>query len=164
MVHLYSFITDLAKILIIAGVITLIFRKLKIPALLGYIVAGFLASPNFIQSSYSINTEDVKLWAEIGVIFLLFAIGLEFSFKKIIKIGGSSIITALTVICTMVITGYSTGLLMGWGKMDSMFLGGMISMSSTMVIMKTYEEYRLKKKKFASLVMGTLVIEDLGGV
>ena len=162
--HIDSFIIDLARILIIAGIITVIFRKIKLPAILGYIIAGFLASPNFIPLEVSVSTGDVQVWADIGIIFLMFALGLEFSFKKIAQIGGSAFVTAMTVMGAMIAIGYTTGTLMGWGKMDSIFLGGMLSMSSTMVIMKVYQEYRMEKEKFASVVMGTLVLEDLGGV
>ena len=162
--HIDSFIIDLARILIIAGVITVIFRKIKLPAILGYILAGFLASPNFIPLKVSVSTSDVQLWADIGIIFLMFALGLEFSFKKIARIGGSAVITAMTVMGAMIAIGYITGILLGWDHMDSIFLGGMLSMSSTMIIMKVYQEYRMEKERFASIVMGTLVIEDLGGV
>ena len=164
MEHIDSFIIDLARILIIAGIITVIFRKIKLPAILGYIIAGFLASPNFIPLKISVTTGDVQVWADIGIIFLMFALGLEFSFKKIAQIGGSAVVTAMTVMTAMIAIGYTTGMLMGWGKMDSIFLGGMLSMSSTMVIMKVYQEYRMEKEKFASVVLGTLVLEDLGGV
>ncbi|MBR6444554.1 MAG: cation:proton antiporter, partial [Firmicutes bacterium] len=164
MEHIDSFIIDLARILIIAGIITVIFRKLKLPAILGYIIAGFLASPNFIPLKITVTTGDVQLWADIGIIFLMFALGLEFSFKKIAQIGGSAVITAMTVMGAMIAIGYTTGMLMGWGKMDSIFLGGMLSMSSTMVIMKVYQEYKMEKERFASVVLGTLVLEDLGGV
>lgn len=159
-----SFMIDLALILSVAGVITLIFKLIKLPAVLGYIVAGFIVSPNFKWMSTVIDGESIKLWADIGIIFLMFALGLEFSFKQIAKIGGSAIIAAVTVMGSMLGIGYLTGHFMGWSHMNCLFLGGMISMSSTMIILKAYEEYNLKKEKFASIVLGTLVIEDLGGI
>lgn len=157
-------ITDLALIFIVAGVVTVIFRKLKQPVVLGYIVAGFLISPNFSYIPTVIESADIHVWANIGVVFLMFALGLEFSFKKIATVGGSAFVIALTVMCSMILIGVGVGSLMGWGKMDCIFLGGMLSMSSTMIILKAYEEYSLKKEKFAQLVLGTLVIEDIAGI
>lgn len=157
-------ISDLALILVMAGVITLIFKKINQPVVLAYIIAGFLISPNFRYLPTVVDVEDIHVWANIGIVFLMFGLGLEFSFKKIATVGGSAIITAMTVMLSMIIIGYATGQLIGWSKMDSIFLGGMLSMSSTMIILKAYEEYKLKKEKFAQLVLGTLVIEDIGGI
>ncbi len=157
-------ISDLALILVVAGIITLIFKKIKQPVVLAYIIAGFLISPNFSYLPTVVDVEDIHVWANIGIVFLMFGLGLEFSFKKITTVGGSAIITAMTVMVAMILIGYATGQLIGWTKMDSVFLGGMLSMSSTMIILKAYEEYKLKKEKFAQLVLGTLVIEDIGGI
>ena len=131
---------------------------------LGYIVAGFLISPNFVYLPTVVAAEDIHVWANIGVVFLMFGLGLEFSFKKIATVGGSAFVVALTVMSAMVLIGAGVGSLLGWGKMDCIFLGGMLSMSSTMIILKAYEEYDLKKEKFAQLVLGTLVIEDIAGI
>lgn len=162
--HLDHLIIDLALILIAASVATLIMKKLNQPIVLGYIIAGFLISPNFVYLPTVVRTEDITSWAEIGIIFLMFALGLEFSFIKIANVGGSAFVTALTVMGAMLFIGFGAGQLLGWSEMDCIFLGGMLSMSSTMIILKAYEEYKLKKEKFAQLVMGTLVIEDIAGI
>ncbi|MCC2865502.1 cation:proton antiporter [Ihubacter massiliensis] len=157
-------ISDLALILVVAGIMTLIFKKLKQPVVLAYIIAGFLISPNFRYLPTVVDVEDIHVWANIGIVFLMFGLGLEFSFKKIATVGGSAFVTAMTVMMAMILIGYTAGQLLGWAKMDSVFLGGMLSMSSTMIILKAYEEYKLKKEKFAQLVLGTLVLEDIGGI
>lgn len=162
--ELESFILDLALMLSVSAIVTLIFKKIKMPVVLGYIVVGFLLSPEFSLIPTIIEKDTVHLWANIGIIFLMFALGLEFSFKKIATVGGSAIITAMTTMCCMVGVGYILGVLLGWNHMNSLFLGGMLSMSSTMIILKAYEEYGLKKEKFASVVLGALVIEDMGGI
>ncbi len=159
-----TFVTDLALILVAAGIITLIFKKLKQSLVLGYIVAGFLISPNFEYLPTVVENADVSVWADIGVIFLMFGLGLEFNFKKIASVGGSAFTTAVTVMSFMILVGAGVGSLLGWNKMDCIFLGGMLSMSSTMVILKTYEEHNLKRESFADLVMSALVIEDIVGV
>ncbi|MBO4339904.1 MAG: cation:proton antiporter [Bacteroidales bacterium] len=154
-------IADLALILICAGVMTLIFKKLGQPLVLGYIVAGFIASPHFALTPSVIDAASIHVWSDIGVIFLLFALGLEFSFKKIVKVGGAAIIAALTIIFGMIILGFTVGSAFGWSKMDALFLGGMISMSSTTIIYKAFEDLGLAKKKFAGLVMSILILEDI---
>ena len=154
-------IADLALILICAGVMTLVFKKLKQPLVLGYIVAGFIASPHFTLTPSVIDTASIHVWSDIGVIFLLFALGLEFSFKKIVKVGGPAIIAALTIIFGMIFLGFTVGSAFGWSKMDALFLGGMISMSSTTIIYKAFEDLGLAKKKFAGLVMSILILEDI---
>ena len=123
-----------------------------------------MISPNFTYLPTVIESEDIHVWANIGVVFLMFALGLEFSFKKLATVGGSAFITAMTVMGSMILIGGGIGSLLGWEKMDCIFLGGMLSMSSTMIILKAYEEYRLKQEKFAQLVLGTLVIEDIAGI
>ena len=154
-------IADLALILICAGVMTLIFKKLGQPLVLGYIVAGFIASPHFAFTPSVIDAASIHVWSDIGVIFLLFALGLEFSFKKIVKVGGPAIIAALTIIFGMIFLGFTVGSAFGWSKMDALFLGGMISMSSTTIIYKAFEDLGLAKKKFAGLVMSILILEDI---
>lgn len=162
--HLDYLISDLALILIVAAIITLLFKKISQPVVLGYIVAGFLISPNFEYLPTVVESADIHVWANIGVVFLMFGLGLEFSFKKIATVGGSAFVIALTVMGAMLFIGTGIGSLLGWGKMDCIFLGGMLSMSSTMIILKAYEEYNLKKEKFAQIVLGTLVIEDIAGI
>ena len=162
--HLDYLISDLALILISAGVVTLIFKKIKLPIVLGYIVAGFLISPNFTYLPTVVEADDIHVWANIGVVFLMFGLGLEFSFKKLATIGGSAFIVAVTVMGSMVMIGTGVGFLLGWDKMDCIFLGCMLSMSSTMIILKAYEEYDLKGQRFAQLILSTLVIEDIVGI
>ncbi len=162
--HLDNLISDLALILIVAGIVTLIFRKIKLPIVLGYIVAGFLISPHFSYMPTVVEVADIEVWANIGVVFLMFGLGLEFSFKKLATVGGSAVIVAMTVMLSMILIGSGVGYMLGWAKMDCIFLGGMLSMSSTMIILKAYEEYDLKERRFAQLVLSTLVIEDIAGI
>ena len=157
-------VADLALIMVASAVVTIIFRKLKQPAVLGYVVAGFLISPNFVYLPTVVDSADINTWADFGVIFLMFGLGLEFSFKKLGQVGGSAFTVAVTVMSMMILVGAGVGSLMGWGKMDCIFLGGMISMSSTMIILKSYEEYGLMREKFAHMVLGALIIEDIGGI
>ncbi len=159
--ELAPLIADLALILICAGVMTLIFKKLKQPLVLGYLVAGFIASPHFALTPSVMDTASIHVWSDIGVIFLLFALGLEFSFKKIMKAGVPAVITTLTIIFGMMFLGFVVGSAFGWSKMDALFLGGMICMSSTTIIYKAFEDLGLAQKKFASLVMSVLILEDI---
>lgn len=152
---------DLALILISAGIITLIFKWLKQPLVLGYIVAGVLAGPYVDIFPTVADTASVSTWAEIGVVFLLFALGLEFSFKKLINVGPTAFITATTEVITMLLVGYLVGQLLGWSSMNSIFLGGMLSMSSTTIIIKAFDDLGLRNQKFTGIVFGTLVVEDL---
>ncbi len=161
MSELAPLIADLALILVCAGVMTLLFKKLKQPLVLGYIVAGFLASPHLSITPSVVDSENVHLWADIGVIFLLFALGLEFSFKKIVKVGGSAVIAACTIIFCMIFLGVSVGTLFGWSRMDCLFLGGMLAMSSTTIIYKAFADLGLFKKQFTQLVMSILILEDI---
>ncbi|MBL0884646.1 MAG: cation:proton antiporter, partial [Chitinophagaceae bacterium] len=161
MAHLPVLIKDLALILGAAGIITIFFKKLKQPVVLGYIIAGLLVGPNFKLFPTIGDVEGIKIWAEIGVVFLLFALGLEFSFKKLVKVGGSAAITGITELSFMMILGYSMGQVLGWSTVDSMFLGGIIAISSTTIIFRAFDELGLKTKQFSSLVIGVLIIEDL---
>ena len=161
MSQLPTLIADLALILICAGVMTLLFKKLKQPLVLGYVVAGFLASPHMPYTPSVMDTANIKTWADIGVIFLLFALGLEFSFKKIVKVGGSAIIAACTIIFCMILLGIGVGMGFGWHRMDSLFLGGMIAMSSTTIIYKAFDDLGLRKKQFTGLVLSILILEDI---
>jgi CPA2 family monovalent cation:H+ antiporter-2 len=160
-VHLPNLISDLGLILVTAAIAVLLFRKLKQPLVLGYLVAGFLASSQFDFFPTVKDMDSVKVWAEIGVIFLLFSLGLEFSFKKLMKVGGTASITAITQIVGMVIIGYFIGQLMDWGKMNSLFLGVILSISSTTIILKTFDELGVKTQKFAGNVIGALIVQDI---
>ncbi|MBP9187213.1 MAG: cation:proton antiporter, partial [Bacteroidia bacterium] len=164
MAHVPQLIIDLALILFSAGVVTLLFKKLKQPVVLGYIIAGVLVSPNFSLFPTVTDITNIRIWADIGVIFMLFSLGLEFSFKKLIRVGSTAAITGLFEITAMLFTGYFVGQLLGWGKMDSLFLGGIIAVSSTTIIFRAFDELGLKSKKFAGIVIGVLVIEDLVAV
>ncbi len=156
-----NLVKDLAVILIAAGVFTVISRALKQPLILGYIIAGFIVSPHLGLIPAISSTESVHQWSEIGIIFLLFALGLEFSFKKLLKVGSSALITAGIICIGMFTVGMVAGNAFGWARMESLFLGGLLSMSSTTVIIKAYDDMGLKKKPYAPLVFGTLVVEDL---
>ena len=161
MSHLTPLISDLALILICAGITTLIFKKLKQPLVLGYIVAGFLCSPHFQFTPSVADEVNMQIWSEIGVIFLLFALGLDFSFKKMLKSGSSTVIAACTIIFCMILIGMFVGWLFGWKQMDCLFLGGMIAMSSTTIIYKAFDDLGLRKKQFAGLVLSVLILEDI---
>ena len=161
MSHLAPLIADLALILICAGIMTLLFKKLKQPLVLGYVVAGFLASPHMAYTPSVMDTANIQTWADIGVIFLLFALGLEFSFKKIVKVGGAAIIAACTIIFCMILLGVAVGTAFGWKRMDCIFLGGMIAMSSTTIIYKAFDDLGMRKKKFTGLVLSVLILEDI---
>lgn len=154
-------ISDLALILISAGVITIVFKLLKQPLVLGYIVAGFIVGPHFNLFPTVIETHSIEIWSEIGIIFLLFALGLEFSFKKLFRIGSTAFITAGTEILLMFCIGFFTGYLLGWSPMESIFLGGMLAMSSTTIIIKAFEDLGLKRQKFADITMVVLIIQDI---
>ncbi len=153
--------SDLALILICAGVMTLLFKSLKQPVVLGYIVAGFLASPNMPYMPSVSDMHGIHLWSEIGVVFLLFALGLEFSFKKILKMGAAPIIAAIAIILGMMYVGSLAGHLFGWSEMDCIYLGGMLAMSSTTIIFKAFDDIGLRQQRFAGLVLSVLIIEDI---
>ncbi|MBP5782192.1 MAG: cation:proton antiporter, partial [Bacteroidales bacterium] len=152
---------DLAVIFITAGIITLIFKILKQPLILGYIVAGLLVGPHLGLFPHAIGAESVEQWSEIGIIFLLFGLGLEFSFKKLLNVGSSALITAGTIFVGMFVTSMGLGKLIGWTNMECIFLGGMLSMSSTTIIIKAFDDLGMKKLPFTEVVFGTLVVEDL---
>ena len=157
-------VKDLAYILIVAGVTTVLFKKLRQPLVLGYIVAGFLAGPYMPYTRTIIDTEMVNDWGQIGVIILMFSLGLEFSFKKIIKMGINPILCACMIMIGMMCTGNLIGYIFGWGGMDSLFLGGMLAMSSTTIIYKAYEDFGITHKHFAGNVLSVLVLEDILGI
>ena len=161
MAELPSMIQDLALMLVVAGIVTLIFKRLKQPLVLGYIVAGFLVSPNMPYTASVVDHENVHLWADIGVMFLLFSLGLDFSFKKILKMGASPIISTCTIILCMSMLGVLVGYSFGWSKMDCIFLGGMLAMSSTTIIYKAFDDLGLRQQQFAGLVMSVLILEDI---
>lgn len=154
-------VKDLALILMVAGIVTIIFKKLKQPLVLGYIVAGFLVSPHMPYTMSVIDETDIKTWADIGVIFTLFSLGLDFSFKKIVKMGVSPIIATIVIVFSMMMLGISIGHGFGWSKMDCIFLGGMLAMSSTTIIYKAFDDMGLRQQKFAGMVMSVLILEDI---
>ena len=162
--HLPELISDLAIILLTGGIVTLIFRKLNQPLVLGYILAGFLIGPYMPFFFTVADSVSIKTWSEIGVIILMFGLGLEFNLHKLISVGGTGVITALTEVLGMLLAGYAVGQALGWSSMDSIFLGGMLSMSSTTIIIKAFDDLNVRKERFAQLVFGTLVIEDIAGI
>jgi len=147
--------------LVVAGVVTLVFKRLKQPLVLGYVVAGFLVSPHMPYTASVADRENIHLWADIGVMFLLFSLGLDFSFKKILKMGASPIISTITVIFAMSMLGILVGHSFGWSQMDCIFLGGMLAMSSTTIIYKAFDDLGLRQQQFAGLVMSVLILEDI---
>lgn len=157
-------ISDLGLILMTAGIAVLLFKKLKQPLVLGYLIAGFLAGNHFDFFPSVKDIKSVEVWAEIGVIILLFSLGLEFSFKKLMKVGGTASITAITQIITMVLMGYLVGQWMDWSRMDSIFLGVILSISSTTIILKTFDELGVKAQQFAGIVIGSLIVQDIVAV
>ncbi|WP_281322532.1 cation:proton antiporter [Flavobacterium aestivum] len=159
--HLEPLITDLGLILMTAGIAVLIFKKLKQPLVLGYLIAGFLAGNHFNFFPSVTDMKSVEVWAEIGIIILLFSLGLEFSFKKLMKVGGTASVTAITQIATMTVFGFIVGQWLEWSKMDSIFLGVMLSISSTTIILKTFDELGVKAQKFAGNVIGSLIVQDI---
>ena len=161
MAGLPTMIQDLALMLIVAGIVTLIFKRLKQPLVLGYIVAGFLVSPHMPYTASVADTENIHLWADIGVMFLLFSLGLDFSFKKILKMGASPFISTMVIIFSMSMLGVFVGHAFDWSKMDCIFLGGMLAMSSTTIIYKAFDDLGLRQQQFAGLVMSVLILEDI---
>lgn len=161
MSELPALIKDLALILIVAGIVTLIFKRLKQPLVLGYIVAGFLVSPHMPYLMSVVDKADIQTWADIGVMFLLFALGLDFSFKKILKMGMAPVIAAVSIVFFMAALGMCVGHAFGWGRMDCIFLGGMLAMSSTTIIYKAFDDMGLLQQSFARLVMSVLILEDI---
>jgi len=161
MAALPPLIQDLALILMVAGIVTIIFKKLKQPLVLGYIMAGFLVSPHMPYTASVVDMSGIHLWADIGVMFLLFSLGLDFSFKKILKMGASPIISTISIIFFMSMLGVCVGNIFGWTKMDCIFLGGMLAMSSTTIIYKAFDDLGLRQQQFAGLVMSVLILEDI---
>lgn len=157
-------ITDLAVMLLTAGVVTILFRRFKQPLVLGYILAGFLVGPYMPYFFTVADKVSIDTWSEIGIIVLMFGLGLEFNLHKLASVGGTAVITALTEVLGMLVLGYLVGQALGWTVMDSIFLGGMLSMSSTTIIIKAFDELGVRKESFAELVFGTLVIEDIAGI
>ena len=157
-------ISDLAIMLLTAGVVTVIFKRLKQPLVLGYILAGFLVGPYMPYFFTVADAVSIETWSEIGIIVLMFGLGLEFNLHKLASVGGTAIVTALTEVVGMLLLGYLTGQALGWATMDSIFLGGMLSMSSTTIIIKAFDELGVRQENFAQLVFGTLVIEDIAGI
>lgn len=164
MTHLPALISDLALILIAAGAVTIIFKRLRQPLVLGYIVAGVLAGPHISWMPSVQDAGSIATWSEIGVIFLMFTLGLEFSFKKIVKMGIGPVIAACSVMFCMISVGSGVGHLFGWNSMDSLFLGGMLAMSSTTIIYKAFDDLGLRQKKFAGEVLSVLILEDILGI
>ncbi|MDE5957791.1 MAG: cation:proton antiporter, partial [Muribaculaceae bacterium] len=159
-----TLITDLAWVLLLGSVVTLLFKKLRQPVVLGYILAGFLASPKFTYLPSITNLDNIEFWAELGIVVLMFCLGLEFSFKKLLNSGSSAVVTALIIITGMTMAGFGVGCLLHLNTINCIFLGGMISMSSTTIILKSLTDLGLRQNKFATMVLSVLIIEDLFAV
>ena len=162
--NIEGLITDLAFILLLGAFVTVFFKWIKQPVVLGYIVAGFLASPHFEYLPSVANEANIDFWAQIGIVVLLFSLGLEFSFKKLLNSGGSAIVTALIIITGMMCVGFAMGHVLHFNNINSLFLGGMLSMSSTTIIIKAFTDMGLRQQKFASIVLAVLIVEDLFAV
>ena len=164
MSHLPTIITDLSMILLVAGITTILFKKINQPLVLGYIVAGFITGPNFNFFPTIADSTNINAWSEIGVIFLLFALGLEFSFYKLKSVGSTAGIATAVEIGGMLLVGYAAGSLLGWNHMDSLFLGGMLAMSSTTIIIKAFDDLKMRAQRFTEVVFGILIVEDIAGI
>lgn len=162
--NIESLITDLAFILLLGAIVTVLFKWLRQPVVLGYIVAGFLASPNFTWLPSVTTLENIDFWAQIGIVVLLFSLGLEFSFKKLVNSGGSAVVTAIIIVAGMMCAGFTVGHILHFNFINSLFLGGMLSMSSTTIILKAFTDMGLRQQKFASQVLAVLIVEDLFAV
>ena len=163
-IDINSLISDLALILILGSIATVLFKKLKQPVVLGYIVAGFIASPQFAFFPSVVHEANIEFWAQIGIVVLLFSLGLDFSFKKLLNVGGSAAVTALIIVVGMIGLGFVVGRLMGFSTVNSMFLGGMLSMSSTTIILKALGDLNMRQRRFVPLVLAVLIVEDLFAV
>lgn len=159
--HLPPLIRDLALILVVAGFASILFRFLRQPSVLGFLLAGVIVGPEITVFPSVVDVENIRTWADLGVIFLLVFLGLEFSFKKLFSVGRSAFLAALVEVLGMLAIGYGLGRIFGWNSVDSAFLGGILAISSTLIIMKSFEEMKLKHQPFASVVFGILVLEDL---
>ena len=164
MAHLPPIVSDLAMILLVAGITTILFKKLNQPLVLGYIVAGFITGPHFSFFPTVTDYNNIHTWSEIGIIFLMFSLGLEFSFNKLKQVGSTAFIATIVEIAGLLSLGYGAGMLMGWSHMNSLFLGGMLSMSSTTIIIKAFEDLKMKGKRFTEMVFGILIVEDIAGI
>lgn len=162
--HTNGLLADLAWVLLLGAIVTLLFKKLKQPVVLGYILAGFLASPKFVYIPSIANLANIEFWADLGIVVLMFTLGLEFSFKKLVNSGSSAVVTALIIITGMTFAGFGVGVLLHLNTINCIFLGGMISMSSTTIILKTLTDLGMRQRRFASLVLAVLIIEDLFAV
>lgn len=162
--NIESLIADLALILVLGAISTILFKKLKQPVVLGYIVAGFLASPHFAFLPTVASEANIEFWAQIGIIVLLFSLGLEFSFKKLLSVGGSAVITALIIVLGMMALGFVTGKMMNFSTINCLFLGGMLSMSSTTIIIKAFTDLNMRTRRFVPGVFAVLIVEDLFAV
>ncbi|MDE6120917.1 MAG: cation:proton antiporter, partial [Muribaculaceae bacterium] len=162
--NIESLISDLAFILLLGALVTVIFKWIKQPVVLGYIVAGFLASPHFEYLPSVTTEENIDFWAQIGIVVLLFSLGLEFSFRKLLNSGGSAVVTALVIVTGMMCAGFAIGHILDFNNINCLFLGGMLSMSSTTIIIKAFTDMGLRQKKFAQLVLSVLIVEDLFAV
>ena len=159
--HGVSFLQDLAIVMIVAGLVTVLFHRLKLPVVLGYIIAGVIVGPHTSSIPLVVDRQTIQTLSELGVILLLFSLGLEFSLRKLREVGAAALITATLKILLMIWVGYGLGGLFGWKRMDSIFLGAILSISSTTIIVKALDELHKRKEKFADVIYGILIVEDI---
>ncbi|MDR6356413.1 hypothetical protein Q3H58_003084 [Pseudomonas psychrotolerans] len=162
--HALAFIQDMAVIMLVAGVVTILFHRFKQPVVLGYILAGFIIGPHTPPFGLIHDEESIKTLAEVGVIFLMFSLGLEFSLRKLFRVGATAFIAAFLEISLMLWLGYQVGQLFGWSHMDSLFLGAILAISSTTIIVKALNELKMKHERFAQQIFGVLIVEDILGI
>ncbi len=162
--HLYPLIQDLAVILALSSIVSLICQRFRQPIVLGYLIAGVIAGPYTPPFSLVLDITGVKIWAELGIIFLMFSLGLEFSFRKLLKVGITAAVTGPLEAFFMLGVGFATGKFLGWNSTNSIFLGAILSISSTTIIIKALDELKLKRESFTQLVFGILIVEDLVGI
>jgi CPA2 family monovalent cation:H+ antiporter-2 len=162
--HAISFIQDLAVIMLVAGVVTILFHRFKQPVVLGYIVAGFIIGPHTPPFGLIHDEQTIKTLAELGVIFLMFCLGLEFSLRKLFKVGATAFIAAFMEITLMIWIGYEIGRWFDWNTMDALFLGAILAISSTTIIVKALNDLKMKNERFAQLIFGVLIVEDILGI
>lgn len=162
--HAAAFIQDLALIMLVAGMVTILFHRMKQPVVLGYILAGLILGPHTPPFSLVHDSHTIEILAELGIVFLMFSLGLEFSLRKLRAVGATAVVAASVEIVVMVWLGYEIGSYFGWKLMDSIFLGAMLAISSTTIIVKALDELNMKHERFAQMIFGVLIVEDILGI
>src|SRR6478735_1135240 len=159
--HGIEFLKDLAVIMVVAGCTTLVFHRLRQPVVLGYILAGLLIGPHTPPFALITSEETIRSFADLGVVLLMFSLGLEFSLRRLREVGVAALVATGVEVMLMLWAGYELGRWFGWRTMDALFLGAMMAISSTMLVLRAIHEAGQKQERFARLVFGILVIEDV---